>query len=239
MKIYHWKGKRNFGDLLTGLLLKKFTGLSSEWVEPANSELVMVGSILGQIPSDYRGVIAGCGKIKNQHCSHFSDAKILALRGPLTAESITGNYVLADPGLLADELVGPQDKLYDLGIVPHWSDSELEFRPEFTKYYPKIIRVDDDPLQVIREIGQCKKIVSSSLHGIILADAFGIPRRVEMADRVLKNPYEGGTFKFEDYSLSIGKKLLIGKTEEVNRNIIIDKQHELFDVLQEVKSIFK
>lgn len=239
MKVYYWNKKKNFGDLLTSLLIKKFTHLDSEWREAEDSELVMVGSILEHIPKDYKGIIAGCGKLHEKTKIDFPNAKILAVRGPLTAQGLKGNIVLGDPGLLADELVKDQDKQYDLGIVAHWTDNKLENDPRFTKYKPKIIKVSDDPLKVISEIGMCKKIVSSSLHGIILADAFGIPRRIEISPRVLSHPnQEGGLFKWWDYSASINMKLEIGLTQEVDRNLIIDKQNELFDVFQEIKRIF-
>lgn len=194
MNVYYWKVKKNFGDLLTPLLIKKFSRLPSQWTEPEDAELVVAGSILEHLPRGWKGVIAGAGKLHehSQIHSSLSQAKILCLRGPLTAKYVRGNFVIGDPGLLADELVENQDKLYNLGLVPHWTDKTLEHNPLFTKYSPKIIRVDDDPLKVIREIGQCKKIVSSSLHGIILADAFNIPRRVEISPRVLTHKHQDG-----------------------------------------------
>lgn len=239
MKTYYWNAKKNFGDLLTSLLLTRFARLQSEWAPAKDAELVMVGSILEHIPQEWDGIIAGCGKLHEKTKLNFPNAKILALRGYLTARGVKGNYVIGDPGLLADELVPTEDKQYDLGIVPHWTDKKLEHSPEFKKYRPKIIRVSDDPLKVIREIGLCKKIVSSSLHGIILADAFGLPRRIELSPRMISHPHqEGGIFKWLDYSSSIDMKLEIGITQEADRNTIADKQYELFDVFEEIKSIF-
>lgn len=244
MKIYYWKNKPNFGDLLAPLLIRRFCHLDSEWADPLNAELVMVGSVIEHLPMNWKGVIAGAG-ILHEKTIYKTTYPILAVRGPLTYDRIINSVrfgkhvVFADPGLLADELVGYQDKKYDLGLVPHWTDKTLENNPIFKKYNPKIINVADDPLEVIRQIGQCKKIVSSSLHGIILADAFGIPRRIEMSPRVLSHPeQEGGLFKWKDYSASIGMRLEIGLTQEVNRNIINDKQNELFDVFEELKSIY-
>lgn len=239
MKTYYWRGKKNFGDLLTPLLVNRFTHLPTSWVEPKDASLVMVGSILEHLPVDWTGVIAGAGKLHEGTILDLTKAKILALRGPLTAKGVRGSFVLADPGLLADELVPNQDKIYNLGIVPHWTDKTLENNPLFEQFSPKIIRVTDDPLEVIKQIAQCSKIVSSSLHGIILADAFGIPRRIELPPRTITHPHqEGGLFKWLDYSASIGMKLEIGITQGVDRNIIIEKQNELFDVFEEIKSIF-
>lgn len=239
MKIYYWKTKKNFGDLLSSLLISKFCKLSSEWAEPNDADLVMVGSVLEHFSPEWNGVIVGSGKLHEKTKLNFPNAKILALRGPLTAKGLKGDFVLADAGLLADELVPLEDKEYDLGIVPHWTDKTLEHTPIFKQFKPKIIRVDDDPLEVIKQIGRCKKIVSSSLHGIILADAFGIPRRIEISPRMLSHPHqEGGLFKWMDYSASLGVPLEIGLTQEIDRNVITNKQHELFDVFEEVKTIF-
>lgn len=239
VKVYYWQNRANFGDLLTPLLLKRFTRLSSQLTEPTDAQLVMVGSIVERLPQDWNGVIAGIGKLHEKTKVNLPNAKILGLRGPLTAKGLKGNFVLADPGLLADELVPQEDKIYNLGIVPHWTDDKLEFDRRFLKYDPRIIDVRDDPLTVISEIGRCKKIVSSSLHGIILADAFGIPRRIEIAPRLLSHPHqEGGLFKWQDYSASLGIPLNIGVTEEPDRNIILEKQYELFDMFNEIKSMF-
>jgi pyruvyltransferase len=238
MNVYYWTGKKNFGDLLTDLLIKRFTGLSTTLVTPDKAELVMVGSILEHLPKDFSGVIAGTGKLHEKTVVDFPNATILALRGPLTAPHLIG-IPFGDFGLLADELVPLEDKKYDLGIVAHWTDKALTKDPRFLKYNPKIIDVSDDPLKVIAKIGQCKKIVSSSLHGIIIADAFGIPRRIEISERVLSHPHqEGGLFKWHDYSQSIGMELEIGVTQQANRHIITERQHELFDVFEEIKRLF-
>lgn len=237
---YYWRVKPNFGDLLTPFLLKKFSGLDSEWVRPERAQLALLGSILEQFPEDWEGVIAGAGKLHENTKLSFPNARILAVRGPLTAKGLKNKPILADPGLLADELVRRPLKEYDLGIVPHWTDNTLEFDPRFTIYNPRIIRVSDDPLEVIREIGRCKKIVSSSLHGIILADAFQIPRRIEISPRMLTHAHqEGGLFKWRDYSASIGMKLEIGVTRLPDPFIITEKQHELYDMFKELRNIFK
>lgn len=238
MRIYYWNAKKNFGDLLGSLLLKRFSRLDTEWSEPQNAEIVVVGSILEHLPEDWDGIIVGAGKLHEKTKVNFPNAKILALRGPLTAKGLKGDFILADAGLLADELVPLQDKEYDLGLVPHWTDKTLEHNPIFKRYNPKIIRVEDDPLKVIAEIGKCKKIVSSSLHGIILADAFNIPRRIEISPRMLSHPHqEGGLFKWEDYSASLNMKLEIGVTQEIDHNLIIEKQHELFDAFETIKNM--
>lgn len=246
IKTYYWRERKNFGDLLTPLLLKRFSQAESEWVKVEDAELVCVGSLIEHLPKGWRGIIAGCGKLHGNTTTLLDPlTKVLALRGPLTSKLVgrqrvrRGGIVLADPALLADELISPQSKKYELGLVSHWTDKNLELTPLFLKYKPLIIRVSDDPLEVIKQIAQCKKIVSSSLHGIIVADACSIPRRIEMAPRMITHAHqEGGLFKWQDYSASIGMSLEIGKTQLANPNKVIELQHELFDVFKEIKSIF-
>src|SRR6516164_3197405 len=113
MKIYHWNAKKNFGDLLASLLLKRFSNLDSQWVPPNESEMVMVGSIMHHLPREYNGIIAGIGKLYENTNNIFPNAKVMALRGELSAKGIRGGIVIGDPALLADELVPLIDKEYD------------------------------------------------------------------------------------------------------------------------------
>jgi len=230
---YWWRGRPNFGDLLTPLLLAHFADLQVVWAPVAEASFVCVGSVLEHLPQGWSGTILGSGKLKAESQIDLSRARVLALRGPLTAQCVKGvrrGFVLGDAGLLADELVPVVEKKHALGLVPHWSDTTLEHRPEFQRYAPVVIRPSEDPLEVIRKIGECRKIISSSLHGIIVADAFGIPRRIEMTERFAK---EGGDFKFRDHCAAVGVPFQVGVTQEPSRYKVQDRQHELFDVLEE------
>jgi pyruvyltransferase len=227
---YWWRGRPNFGDLLTPLLLSHFSDLQVVWAPIEEASFVCVGSVLDQLPRGWTGTVIGSGKLRPESKIDLSAAKVLALRGPLTAKGVRGvrgDFVIGDVGLLADELVTVEKK-HALGIVPHWSDTQLEHRPEFKRFDPVIIRPSEDPLEVVRKIGECRKIVASSLHGIIVADAFGIPRRIEMTERFAK---EGGDFKFRDHCAAVGLPFLVGVTQEPPRSKVQDRQHELYDVL--------
>lgn len=245
VQAYWWNEVPNFGDALAPLLLERFAYLRVEWSPVSRARIASVGSILDHIPPLWDGIILGSGKLREDTRVHLLGARsraaatILALRGPLSAKGIPGSYALGDPGILADELVGPQEKLWDLGILPHFSDTELV--PRFRALTPaqqsiRVIHPGTDPLTVLREIGSCRQIVTSSLHGMIVADAFGIPRRVEACP---KPHVSGGEYKFRDYSASIRTPLEPGKMTEPNRGYVEDVKFAIYDAYRALGSLVK
>lgn len=245
IKAYWWAEVRNFGDALAPLLLQRFADLKVEWSPISHAKVASVGSILEHIPPLWDGYILGSGMLRENSPLHLHGmksgitAKILALRGPLTARVIPGNYALGDPGILADELVGPQERKWDLGILPHFTDTELE--PKFRALIPKehsvcVIKPGNDPLTVLREIGSCRRLVTSSLHGMIVADAFGIPRRVEYTNKMDR---DGGDFKFRDYSASIKTPFEPGKITEPRRAYVEDVKFAVYDAYRELAAVSK
>ena len=244
VKAYWWKEVPNFGDRIAPLLLEHFADIRVEWDTVSRSKIASVGSILEHIPPLWDGYILGSGKLHEDSRLQVVQmgkvsATILALRGPLSAQGIAGNYALGDPGILADELVGAQVKVWDLGIIPHWSDKELAPKFEALVKAPnttKVINPSDDPLTVLRQIGACKRIVTSSLHGMIVADAFGLPRRVEICPAMAK---DGGDFKFRDYSASIQMPWEMGKMQEASRFRIDDVKFAVYDAYRELGKALK
>ncbi len=133
---------------------------------------------------------------------------IHALRGELTKgqmSEILGrklDCILADPGLLVSRLFPAQEKCFDMGIVPHHSDKKDPIVESLKAHYPNsvVIDVQQRPEIVVPQISQCRRIISTSLHGIITADAYNIPNCwCEISDRV-----EGSGYKFHDYFSSFG-----------------------------------
>lgn len=238
VKAYWWRGVQNFGDALAPHILERFAGIEVEWGSICQSKIASIGSILEHIPPLWNGIILGSGKLHEDSRLQIMSMgkltpKILGLRGPLSAKGIRGDYFLGDPGILADELVGLQPKQWDLGILPHFSDKLLA--PRFTALIKNAtVKVIDptiaDPLEVVRQIGACHRIVTSSLHGMIIADAFSIPRRVEIAPTS-----DGGDFKFRDYSASIQTPFEAGKMLEVSRFRVEDLKFQVYDAYRALK----
>ena len=233
LNAYWWKAVPNFGDAIAPLLLERFANVQSGWAPVAAAQVVSVGSVLEHIPSTWSGYVLGSGKLKEGSVISLPYARILALRGPLSAHGIPGDYAIGDPGIIADELVGLQSKLWDIGILAHWRDVSLV--PKYLKWFPeaKVILPGNDPLEVIRQIGACRRLVTSSLHGMIVADAFGIPRKVEVSPALAG---EGGDFKFRDYSESIRTPFVPGVMSEPNRNLVEDVKFAIYDAYKELES---
>ena len=241
VKAYWWREAPNFGDALAPLLIEHFTDLEVEWDTISHASVASIGSILEHIPPLWDGYVLGSGKLFEYSRLHLHTrtAKVLSIRGPLSARGIPGSFTLGDPGLLADELVGPQEKKWDLGIVPHWQDGDLVARYVGVIKAPHtftVINPGDDPLDVLRQIGSCHRIVTSSLHGMIVADAFGIPRKVEICKAMAR---DGGDFKFRDYSASIQCEFKTGVMMEPSRFRVEDVRFAIYDAYKDLESGIK
>ncbi len=201
IKVAWWNDVPNFGDALTPVLLKRFKNIKAIWSEPEDSELVGIGSYLEKF-SGYKGIIWGTGKMFEKTVVNLWDSKVLALRGEL---SLRGSHcfpvTLGDPVLLC-RFLQPESvkKEYEVGIIPHWNDRETEknFKDRICLKIDITAPIDD----VIRNTASCKNIISSSLHGLVLADALGIPRLWYPSDM---NPGDG--FKFRDYQTVLGGEI--------------------------------
>ncbi|WMJ84230.1 polysaccharide pyruvyl transferase family protein [Oscillospiraceae bacterium LTW-04] len=133
-----------------------------------------------------------------------NNVQLMALRGQKSKELIEKTLncnispVLGDAGILTPMLLdGIVYKKYKVGIIPHYRESECCELKYVLERYPNIHIIDmrRDVLDVVREIAECEIILSSSLHGLIIADAFRIPnQRIYFTDAPM-----GSGFKFDDY----------------------------------------
>lgn len=203
----YWSFFPNFGDLITPLLLKHYGLTPVHSFSPENAEIVSTGSILQWMPEDFAGIILGTGLIQDE-TRQFPHARIAAVRGQLTAERINApaDVVLGDPGLLAPAILKKRPpKTHVLGLIPHYIDRQhavVRHLSECHTRHMKCIDVRRPPELVFRDIAACEHILSSSLHGLIVADSFGIPNAwLHLSDDVL-----GQGFKFYDYFSSLSVK---------------------------------
>ncbi|ADU47705.1 polysaccharide pyruvyl transferase family protein [Intrasporangium calvum] len=195
---YWWDGHENFGDAMTPWLLPRY-GIVPVHREPARARFVGVGSILEFLPADFDGVVWGSG-LMHEAPRALPAATFLAVRGQLTRE-LVGNppgCALGDPGLLVARHRRRPAARWELGIAAHGhhrDDPHLRGLAAAQPGRVRLIDVNRSIPQVVDEIAACSAIVATSLHGLITADAFGIPA----AWTVWEPALPGGEFKFRDY----------------------------------------
>lgn len=203
----HWgRGLNNFGDCLQPYILRHY-GFTPVYCPQARSDVVLCGSILQWLPKDYKGIIIGTGGEDIKY--EFSQAKVVGVRGHRTLRNFpngAGGEVVGDPGLIMNKVFpGGLGKKYKLGLVPHFADRDHPIvRLWMQKFGPSCAMIDVlRPVpEVIEGIKSCEYILSSSLHGLVVADAFCIPnRRFVIRGSVPAGFYD---YKYNDYCSSLG-----------------------------------
>jgi len=218
MKAYWFReGVFNFGDLIGPYLIARLTGRTPDWAtagEPDDPLYVTAGSVLGSTEIEMENaVVWGAGFMAAGDRMQAKPRRIAAVRGPLSAEMVRAQgiecpKVYGDPGLLLPLLYRPEVERvpHRIGIVTHYADEGAPWIERAAKEENVIVISAARPKHggvdgLIRSMKSCSCILSSSLHGLVVADAYGIPARwIEITDRVA-----GDGFKFKDYFASVGR----------------------------------
>ena len=211
LKIFCQQGHKhckcgNFGDKLTAFLLQKLTAYSIESVSYRHikeADLIGIGSILQRVPEDYSGIIWSSGFLED-NTKIFSKANIFAIRGKLSLNKINGkteHTILGDGGLLCYLMASKLPKKYKLGIIPHYIDKNLPLIKQMASNPEiKVIDICGSCDDIIKEVQQCDYVISSSLHGCVVADSLNIPNEwIKLSNKV-----KGNGFKFKDYYSAFG-----------------------------------
>jgi pyruvyltransferase len=209
MRLRYFRKNTNWGDALNAYLVPKLLpGQRFEWLGEQDGEgpdhLLAIGSLLHwSTPSS---VIWGTGAIHAGVRIEPAPAAILAVRGPLTAELVERSglprpRVLGDPALLLPRVFRPRVAVeHRVGVVPHYVDRDHPAVGRMEAAGARVLDILAPAEEFVRGVMSCGCILSSSLHGLICADAYGVPSRwIRLSDRVI-----GDGFKFRDYALSRG-----------------------------------
>ncbi|SFZ92939.1 Polysaccharide pyruvyl transferase [Flaviramulus basaltis] len=204
------KSKENYGDLLGKYLVEKISHKKVVWSKPDAFSFhdffspiyVTIGSVLTHVNS--KCVIWGSGIISKKH--PIKKAEFLAVRGPQTrAFLLNQGYdvpaIYGDPALLLPKYYNPKIKQeYKIGVIPHYND--FKKIKDFYKEESSVLIIDlmtNNVEKTTNEFLKCEKIVSSSLHGVIVAHAYGIPGIWQkFSDDVF-----GDDIKYQDYFESV------------------------------------
>lgn len=212
LPLYYWQQKEfvNFGDYLSLKIVERIVDgpvVVYKKTKVPKKKLLALGSLL--YFANTGDVLWGTGcnlKYTNKEDYNFSSLDIRALRGPLTKAFLEETFgiesppVYGDPALLFPylfpEFRRKKEPKYDYIFIPHFYEIG-----RFTNCSSDCIVYPTDPWnQVIEKILDSKFVISSSLHGIIIAEAYGIPARyLRLSD---KEPM----FKYQDYYYATGRE---------------------------------
>lgn len=204
------KGKGNFGDELSPIIVNAISG--REIINSGCSDNVSIIAIGSYIQMAHDGdIIWGSGIRNIDQICNYKNLSVRAVRGPITrkyleTKSITVPKIYGDPALLVPKLfdVNQDTRTHNkISFIPHYTSlDKYTDLLERNKYDIELISPLDDPFSIISKIIGSKFVISSSLHGIILADAYGIPNYW-----LYDNQLNEGTLKFEDYFASQNRQL--------------------------------
>lgn len=228
----------NFGDKLTPFLVeqisKQATYSSMEVCNFFNKPVYkVIGSSLGNSHDD-NSIVWGTGFISYKSIPKYKPRKIYAVRGPLTRNKFLKHdidcpEVFGDPALLLPRYLDVNvPKIKEVGFVPHFREANLPILLSLKKLpFVEVISIKSSIIDFIRAIKSCKRVVTSSLHALIVCDTFEIPSLwVSLSSNVL-----GDGFKFHDYYSSIGYEGISARSFKNNaefENLIQEtKTHKL------------
>lgn len=192
----------NVGDLLNPYMIPKLTGREIVRAQSdVRNHIRAVGSVLGS--ASQRSFIWGSGSIDGEPPRKPVDPeKIFALRGEKTLAlcrdrfGLTKPVPLGDPAILMPQLYDPHvEKQHRIGLVPHFQD--FDFVNNIAEGIDEVTVLDvrQEPEPFVDHLKTCEFVMSSSLHGLILADAYRIPNIwVKFTSDLM-----GDQWKFEDY----------------------------------------
>ncbi len=212
--------KNNWGDDLNDYL---FSQLIKEKIKCVPFDQLLFGpkierySLIGSIIGDFNlnnTIIYGSGAITSNPDIIGFPKEVLSVRGPLTREVLLKKQIecpaiYGDPALLCPIVYTPPISKMTrkrIGVIPHYRTKESNWIVSLKREY-EVVVIDMSKYEkwtdIIDLIVNCKVVLSESLHGLIISEAYHIPSVwVEFAPH--NNPWEW-EFKFNDFYESIGK----------------------------------
>lgn len=167
----------NLGDALSPIIVKSVLAERAPAAgEPANRRLLAIGSVLNH--ADTGAVLWGTGfnSKKGRSSYAFDSVDPRAVRGPRTKAFLAGfgvevPEIYGDPGLLISRYFPRAVKAdRDYVVIPHYNERNGKFGD-----HPTLSTRGDNVRRFADGICRARLVISSSLHGLIIAEAYGIP----------------------------------------------------------------
>ena len=214
IKAYWWDTCPNFGDVIGPWLIAEMTKKTIINIKGKQSDeaIFSVGSIIEHIDRNYsNNIIWGSGLIQplddnwliKRKLKKSSIKKVCAVRGKLTQYQLKTKLgwdvpdIYGDPALLLPRYYQPQSTNLQkkIAICPHFSH-KLFFNNLKDSEMWNVLDVCEHPQKVVSKIVNSSCCISTSLHGIIVAQAYGVPW---LWLNIRNNELIGGEFKFLDF----------------------------------------
>lgn len=216
----YWTKRVNLGDALAPVIyewmLKRYPAaeLDGRAAGGGQVHLMTVGSILNM--GTFDAAVWGSGVLSFDvlkevyEKSGYRKLDIRAVRGPLTGKILrNAGYevpgVYGDPGTLMPLIYQPekQEPTVPYTIIPHY----LDVASCVAEGYDYLDILTDDYRSFIDRIAASRLVISSSLHGIILAEAYGVPSiLLNYPENNPLNAHPIDLLKYYDYYFSTGRK---------------------------------
>lgn len=226
----YYNARSNVGDSLNVDLFEFYAGKKVVNVPGMKFFLhySAVGSVLDSMTS--KSIVWGSGLISNTSIDDIRGlGDIRALRGKKTKQklelrfNVKLNVPLGDPALLMPRIYPKNNsKKYRFGIVPHYVDCHHDMINRMILLGGEVIDVSLPVEEFIDKLTMCEVILSSSMHGLILADAYGIPN----VRLIFSEEITGGDFKFDDYYSTTNNP------KESSNKIIVNESIDILNLLE-------
>ena len=197
----------NFGDIINPYIIEGLTGIPPRF-STASPRVIAIGSIIKFAKKGDQ--VWGAGA-PGQDQPINPEAVYHAVRGPLTRELVLkaggkAPEVYGDAAWFLPKLYAPKiTKTHKLGVILHLAHAEAAPPIDPDVRVIDIKRVGAGEIEAfIDEMLSCEAVLSTSLHGVIVAQAYGIPVRWCVATGSARQIHGDGT-KFEDYFQSVGR----------------------------------
>lgn len=204
MRFFWFKFANNYGDVLTPYLCRALK-VRCLWAHRHTADAIMVGSIANHARPGQHVFGSGFIRAADNPCP---TARYHWVRGPISRKMVmnaggSAPELYGDAALILPDFIRPAEKKHDIGYVPHHVDYMLLNRSQ------KVCLQRGSIEFITRQITSFRKVISSSLHGIIVAHAYGIPAAwVKLSDKLT-----GDDMKFHDHYASVGLKAQLSTLE--------------------------
>lgn len=214
--VFWWDGKANFGDAAGPWLVEQMTGKNAINVRTAQAQgraLSSIGSLF-QMMSHQQVDFWGSGMLyepserQAHRLQNLESVEVQAVRGKVTREVLMKTFgwdipeVYGDPALLFPRYLKPEQPREGnrIAFIPH--RQHMKYFKDRDLGNVTLLNVAEDLRDVVTSIATAGICVSTSLHGIIFAQAYGTPWVwLNVQDDELK----GGEFKFDDFFTTLDK----------------------------------